>query len=105
MSVNHVISYLFHHKVLDGFKARLQAIAFGAGALPQLVEECYVAIRLCLSHKGRHVAQGHERAADKLSREWVIVRREEQPAVHRGAEVLEDSVRNRIPAAQRRAIN
>ena len=80
----------------------VHAVRVGAEARHQLVrEDDLLGVGEDLA---RHVAQRHEvRAALKLAREHVVVRREERPAAHGLRNVLQHRVRNRVPVVRRRA--
>ena len=76
----------------------LQAVAAGAGASSQRVEEGDGLLRLWRVHEGSHVGQAHSCIGPKLARERVVVRGKDQPAVYRACQVSQDSVRDGVSA-------
>jgi hypothetical protein len=90
--------------MLYSAQAHLQAVALGAGAAAQLIQECYgasITIARLPDQRG-HVAQGHAWAILEFrGRQRVKVRGEQGAAVHSGAQVAKHSVCDGIPAQTR----
>lgn len=90
--------------MLSSAQAHLQAVALGAGAAAQLIQECYgasIAIARLPDQRG-HVAQGHTGAIlEFCGRQRVKVRGKEGAAVHSRAQVAKHSVCDGVPAQSR----
>ena len=90
--------------MLFSAEAHLQAVALGADAASQLIQECYgasITIARLPDQRG-HVAQGHAWAMLEFCRcQRVKVRGEQGAAVHSRAQVAKHSVCDGIPARTR----